>query len=448
MKKFLSALLSAVIGASVAIVPPANVTAENDRIDSITILGDSIASGYGLEKNEHNYGEIIGDYLNCEVQNYAVPGDTTFDLINVLNDLSDEQKKFIADSEVVVISVGGNDMMNQGAKNVLDFAVKKGLLKEGYTKDDIPAEPSISDLRTYVDIDGLKSYAKKDGTLLEFIRLLGEISGNLCSESQGNDGYIKNVMIPNINTSVSKIREINPDARIIIQTVYNPVQLEPEYLLNNFSTAERTLIGILRLKFRDILKNFRTALGDVEGVEIVDIFNEFTSLPADADETVVYGNCYYFTDIQLDDDNKDFHPNQRGHLAIAAKILDTIGELHDDDKNGLMTRVYNSLKIINSDIIYPHIALDTYKKVAGNLMMGDVDFNMVINGSDATTALREYTNINSGDPTMFSNMQKQCADIDKDDIISGSDAQRILNYYTYLSSGGTLSMEEYIENKQ
>lgn len=448
MKKLLSALLSAVIGAA-AIVPPANVTAENDRIDSITILGDSIASGYGLEKNEYNYGQIIGDYLDCEVQNYAVPGDTTFDLINVLNDLSDEQKKFVADSEVVVISVGGNDMMNYAAKKVLDFAVKKGFLNEGCTKDDIPAEPVASDLLTYVSVDSLKSYVKTGGfgAILDLTRLLGDISGNLCSDNQGNEGYIENVMISNINSAVSKIREINPDTRIIIQTVYNPVQLSPEYI-SGLSEDEVKLMGMLRLSFRNILTEFRTALGDVEGVEIADIFNEFTSLPADADETVVYGNSYYFTDIQLDDENKDFHPNQRGHLAIAAKILDTIGELHDDAENGLMTSVYCGLKIINTDIIYPHIALDTYKKVAGNLIMGDVNFDMVINGSDATTALREYTTISSDKPTMFSNMQKQCADIDKDDIISGSDAQRILNYYTYLSSGGTLSMEEYIKNKQ
>ncbi|MCR4796672.1 MAG: hypothetical protein K5898_16150 [Ruminococcus sp.] len=56
----------------------------------------------------------------------------------------------------------------------------------------------------------------------------------------------------------------------------------------------------------------------------------------------------------------DVHPNQKGHLAIAAAILNKIGKLHVDD--GLLTEVYNG---ISDKDKYPAIAYATYKKVAG-----------------------------------------------------------------------------------
>lgn len=447
MKKIISALLSAVMGASLAVMPPASAAGEESGIDNVTIFGDSIASGYGLDPHkEYNYGQIIGDYLGCEVGNYAVSGDTTFDLLDIIGNLSDDQKKFVADSEVVVISIGGNDMMNYAAKKLLAFAADEGFLNEGYTKDDIPAEPTIGDLLTYMNIDGaggLMEYAENNGMTaqMKLSSLLADISSNLCYSNQSYEGYIDNVIIPNIKEAISGIKAINPDARIIIQSVYQPIQFSPDYMEEHFSSKNKSLaVGMVRLRFKDILEDFRSELNNIEGVEVADILNEFTALPDDALATD-QGFAYFFTDIQLSGEERDFHPNQRGHLAIAAELLDTIGVLHDD--TGLLTQVYCSLPNSGYNIKYPLMPLDTYKKVAGNFKMGDVDFNMLITGSDATLALSEYTIVNGNGSSIFSELQKKSADIDSDGIISGSDAQRILQYYTYLSSNGDLSLEEY-----
>lgn len=449
MKKIISALLSAVMGASLAVMPPAPAAGETSGIDSVAIFGDSIAAGYGLDpEKEYNYGQIIGDYLGCEVENYAVSGDTTFDLLDVISNLSDEQKRSVADSEVVVISIGGNDMMNYATKKFLAFAADEGFLNDGYTKDDIPQEPTISDLLTYMNIDGkggLMEYAENNGmqAQLKLSRILGDISGNLCHNNQTYEGYIDNIIIPNIKKAMNGIKAINPDARIIIQSVYQPIQFSPEYFEEHFPGKNKSMaVGMIRLRFKDILEDFRSELNNIDGAEVADILNEFTSLPDDA-EANEQGYAYYFTDMQLQGDDRDFHPNQRGHLAIAAEVLDTIGVLHDD--SGLLTQIYCNLSNPGYKIKYPLIPLDTYKKVAGNFKMGDVDFNMMINGSDATVALMEYTIVNGNGSSMLSELQKKSADIDSDGIISGSDAQRILQYYTYLSSGGDghLTLEEY-----
>ncbi len=450
MKKVISAFLSAVMGMSAVIIPPAQAVGETSGIDSIAIFGDSIASGYGLDpEKEYNYGQIIGDYLGAEVGNYAVSGDTTFDMLEDVKNLSDEQKKFISGSEVVVISIGGNDLMLYSAKKILAFAADNGFLNEGFTKDNIPQNPDITDLLVYINIygeGGLMEFASTGITAqLKLGRLLTDIYSNLCLSSGNNENYISKVLISNITEAVNIIKSINPDAKVILQSVYQPLQFSPEYMAEKLSGDKAVAVGMVRMRFEAILDDYRTKLAAIEGVEIADILNEFTSLPADAEDTE-QGYAYYFTDMQLAGEERDFHPNQRGHLAIAAEILDTIGILHDD--KGLMTKVYCNLPSADGDIIYPHIALDTYKKVAGNFMSGDVDFDNIITGSDATYALREYTVLGGGGDTLFSSMQKKAADIDDDGIITGSDAQKILSYYTYVSSGGKLSMEEFIKSQK
>ncbi len=444
MKKVLSVFISAVMGASIAAIPPVHATGETDGIDGIAIFGDSIASGYGLDPDkEYNYGQIIGDYLDCKVENYAVSGDTTFDMLDDVKNLSDEQKKFISGSEVVVVSIGGNDLMKYSAKKILDFAADNGFLNEGYTKDNIPQNPDITDLLVYVNTEAIMDYAATDvAASLKLGMLLMDIYSGLCVGSGNDEGYISEVMIPNITEAVGIIKSLNPDVRIIIQSVYQPIQLSPEYMAEKLTGNKAIAAGMVRLRFEAILDDYRTKLAAVEGVEIADILNEFTSLPADAEETE-QGYAYYFTDIELSGKDRDFHPNQRGHLAIAAEILDTIGVLHND--NGLLTKVYRSLPETGREVTYPHIALDTYKKVAGNFMLGDVDFDNIITGSDATLVLREYTLLGSNVDTIFSSTQKEAADVDDNGIITGSDAQMILNYYTYLSSGGNLSFEEYFK---
>lgn len=62
MKKMLSVMLSAIMGVSVFNILPVGAVGETSG--GVVIFGDSIASGYGLDKEkEYNYGQIIGVYL-------------------------------------------------------------------------------------------------------------------------------------------------------------------------------------------------------------------------------------------------------------------------------------------------------------------------------------------------------------------------------------------------
>ena len=78
------------------------------------------------------------------------------------------------------------------------------------------------------------------------------------------------------------------------------------------------------------------------------------------------------------------------------------------------------------------------------LMLGDINNDKIITGSDATLILTEYTILSGGAKSKLSAAQKIACDINKDGIITGSDATLTLTYYTYLSSGGVLLFEDFL----
>ena len=80
-------------------------------------------------------------------------------------------------------------------------------------------------------------------------------------------------------------------------------------------------------------------------------------------------------------------------------------------------------------------------------MLGDIDNDGKITGSDATMILAAYTSLSSNGDTNLTKEQEIAADIDADGIITGSDATLLLSYYTALSSGEKLSVYDYfLEN--
>ncbi|MBQ8180433.1 MAG: hypothetical protein IJ010_00435 [Ruminococcus sp.] len=75
-------------------------------------------------------------------------------------------------------------------------------------------------------------------------------------------------------------------------------------------------------------------------------------------------------------------------------------------------------------------------------LLGDVDGDGKITGSDATMALVEYTRISSDLDGEFNKYQNAAADVNKDGILNGTDATMILRYYTIMSSNGNPSWDE------
>ncbi len=447
MKKILSFIMSAAMAFSSIAV--ADVSAEGEKVENMVIFGDSIARGYGLDpETEYTYGQICADYLGCNVENYAVDGLDTAELCSMLERLSDERKQAVSAADVVVISIGGNDIIHYSSQKILDYAARRNLLKPEYTADDIPEDPGMSAMIQMINFrgeGGLKDYAESG------ILAIGDLNKELKSLSMNlrltegnnaygpNEGIIHNSIMPNIDKAVKMIDAINPDARIIVQTVYQPLQFSPSFVQSEYGTGGYSMMFTqLREDFRLIMDTFREELKTIEGIEIADVLYQFTSLKQSSDSCdATPGYAHYFTDIEEPLEakteggkTKDFHPNQKGHLAIAATILDVIG-VKNTSLDGLYTTVFNN---IEDNGYYPAIAYKTFMSGI-DLVPGDVNGDGLTDAVDATAVLREYALVSAKKPETFDDRKKVIANINHDQFIDSVDATIIQMYYAKLAAG-------------
>lgn len=469
MKKFLSFIIAASMSVS-AMVSTA-VFAENTTpaVSNMVVLGDSISSGYGLDKNEYSYAQFCADYLGCNLDNFAADGMSSSELCDMLKNANDTQKQSIKNSEVVVISIGGNDIIHCFAKQILNFAAQKNLLKEGYTAEDIPEDAGASAMNQMLDRNAFKEYVKTDRLAALAINTeLKAFSMNLrltegFNAYGANQGIIKNEIMTNIKESVGTIKEINPDAQIIVQTVYQPFQFSPDYISKNYadSSSYSSMLTVFREDMNDIMVCFREELQKVEDIEIADVLQTFTALEnVDDTSDATPGYAYYFTDIQepreaTEEGGKttDLHPNQKGHVAIASTVINKIkvkdsitGEMvaptpavRDIDpttEKEIPTLLDTTLNNI-TDIAYcPPLAMEQIvEAVPERLVPGDVNADGLIDAGDASAILSEYANLSTiGAIRELDEEATKKADINYDGIIDAADATYASMYYAYLST--------------
>lgn len=240
MKKLLSFVLALVMALTVC-VPMAYA---EDEQKNYLMLGDSIAAGLGLEHRTRNaYGAIVAYNNNYSYKNDAVSGHTSQQLIMRLSNpsVAGDVKK----ADIISISIGGNDFL-------MDNLAK--ILKEAQNGN-------------YEPINKICVKYKK-----------------------------------NLETILLKIRKLNKDAVILLQTLYNPRwdDLREVYgkgieILNGtigLFTAEHTQDGVLLVDLETKMKDFDSS---------------------------------YFQKDQV-------HPSAKGHQTIAQGVQDVLFE------NGLSER--------------------------------------------------------------------------------------------------------------
>lgn len=429
MKKFVSAVLSASLAvSSMGTLFASAVEVYGDGSD-IVVFGDSIAEGYDLTSTEYNYGQIVADYIGGTVSNYAKAGDETADTLAKIASADD-----LKNAEVVIISSGANDIIHYAVNDLLKFFKQNKLL----TQDTIPENPTFDQMLNMIDMDAVKEFIGKSTNTTKIAMRLEMLEAHIITGAadKGYESYahvIESQIIPNIEQMVSDIRAVNPNARIILQTVYNPIQLEDSYLNETIPSSYKQFFTLLEPKFTNIVNAYNEKIKAVEGVEIADVYTSFAS-----DNE----NTWYFTGIQ-ENNVKDFkiHPNQAGHIAIAANILNVLGEKSED--GGLLNLTYEKLK--NKDS-YPAYALTEYNKIAGTYVLGNANGDTLIDANDAAVVLAEYSATSTGGASTLSESEKKAADVDGDGKIGSADASLMLAYYAFTSTGGTASFKNYLAN--
>lgn len=183
----------------------------------LTVLGDSIASGYGLDDINDSYGSIIADAKVYDQINKAVPGHKTSDLLNLIQN-DDEVKDSIKRADIIDVSIGGNDFL---------FLLIK------------PESPL--DL-----LDIMKNGA------------------NATSVQKALKTFTSN-----INTIASEIRAINPDCSVIINIQYNPLYASDAF--SKYADMVEELAPAMKAVYNSVAENnegFYTA-------DIHAVFNEY-----------------------------------------------------------------------------------------------------------------------------------------------------------------------------
>lgn len=444
MKKFISAAVASLlaVAATAAALPISGNAAFDNKYGTgkkILVIGDEISAGQNLKDSEYNYGELLASYCKGSVQNYAEPSMDVDKLNSKLTELSKQKDSDLAAADIVILSVGSTDMTNYASSQLLILADQMGWLKNGYTPATVPTAISLDNIYDIIDADAVQKFL--NGGLMNKAALLDAISSiksdiAITSKDKNSSSYeklIETKIIPGINNAVKTIKAANKDAVIVVQNVYDPLQLQDSFK-SKLSSSKRQAFELLSGEMVDIVKSFNTQLSAVDDVVVADVYSSFTSQNANGNK---FG--YYFTDMQT---SQKATPNQMGHLAIAASIIDKLG---NDYKgyNSLPSKVFCSISDKDS---FPAAAYDTFMKNIGP-QIGDVNMDGSVNASDATAILVDYSYVSTGDNATIPEPVRPFADITNDGKIDSSDATQALVYYTFLSTGGDKQFIDFLLEK-
>lgn len=228
------------------------------------VLGDSIAKGTGLmNEDEACYGRIVADTCGYSYANYGVDGHTTDDLLGRLSE--ENVRNDVIKADIISISIGGNDYRHSGLVGLLFDA----LVKKDYSKADRIAEKYYNNL----------------------CRIMGIIN------------------------------ELNDDAVILMQTMYNPQMgtIRPAYQ----QAADRINAAIARY--------------DAEYPDDIVIVDVGTTLGSD--EKNYAGDA--------------MHPSAEGNEKIARLIVDTLYSMNLTDKTELQINTKGK-----TNVLYPARAVE------------------------------------------------------------------------------------------
>lgn len=160
MKKKITAVILSVIVLLSAVIP----AFASDGALKYVVLGDSIGYGAGvLNSDEACFGKIVADTAGFEFKNDAVNGYRTSDLIAHLD--KENIASDVAQADIISISIGGNDFLRGDMGSLIEEA--------------------------------------SNGDFSRFDEIADEFYVNFC-------------------TIIEKIKSLNPDAVILVQTLYNP----------------------------------------------------------------------------------------------------------------------------------------------------------------------------------------------------------------------------------
>ncbi len=280
------------------------VTVDSPVPPKMLFLGDSIPAGYGLDGYNsdsdnsecRSYPNILRDKYTSELKdkcghtmvNKAVSGATSSDLLELIN--SGELDADLADSDAIVVSIGGNDLLH------LLFDLFEKL---GYNAD--------SSSFNYKDIDIL--------TAASTLTTLGD------EADEALDGFEKNLAL------ITDALDERTDGTIYVQTLYDPLEYYTQFsAVTDFSSDKMERFNQIvtdqsegNYKVVDVAHIFKGQAGDVTNIKSFDIHPNFIGhqLIADAVDQSFRETGFTYTTEEYGKE----HLTGQGYAVIISGII-------------------------------------------------------------------------------------------------------------------------------
>ena len=271
MKKTLLLLLAVCL-----LIAPLSVRADGKIY---LALGDSITTGYGLSADEKSFAKLLAEENGYILNNQAVNGATTSDVLTLLNRQS--ILTTVKRAELITLTCGGNDLMGllftQAAESYNAMAPAP-----------VHAGDVLSILANPNDARQALLLAATQSVLLGSETAPGLIDSPVMDAAI--DGYIAT-----LSAVIAKLRAVNPTVPIIVATQYNP--------FGAFTDAY-ALFGQSMDKGVKKLSDAITRNAAAAGYLVADAYSAFAA----SDENLC---CATMTPF-----NPDPHPNALGHQVL------------------------------------------------------------------------------------------------------------------------------------
>ena len=278
MKNIFKSALSLTVAIGLAVVPMDLSWAISEQ-DTYVALGDSISTGHRLEDIENNlFVHKIEKEYELDLTNLAVNGMDSTIMLNLLKSEGKDgitYRENIKNADLITISMGGNNLLQP-----LMTMVKEGL--------NLPSDANT---------EMIESAIKENPSVL--FEIFTAIQSPEKVKILNSNVEVFATEFPRI---IKTIKELNPNAEIMIQTVYNPF-----YDSKEFSALANAIDPFFQAMNKTISEY------SVLGYEVVEVYADFKS----NDSQVSLTNMAKF----------DVHPNIAGNEVIFnahKKILDNL----------------------------------------------------------------------------------------------------------------------------
>ena len=318
--------------------------------ETYTVLGDSIPTGYGIVKDaDGNYWSPHGKYVSnaypeiveqtLGVKNFNIQCRSGFRTVEALRmidpsvvdtwtqeelEFSDFMLKYLDqmdEKEIADLQAVAYDQIKNSDLITINLA-NNDILSYSSMKSTMEALNGTGNTSLFVALGALAEEANKAGGL-------GQLMGTLLNNGV-TIGFLAQYMLEgfqmymqNWNKLIAKIREINPDAKILAIGMYNP-----------FTTLKLTDASLLEIgRLMDPMIQMVNAYISM-GSEMKDEYTYVDVMGTQAFTFPSFFDPSVFANFTL-----YVHPTEEGHAYMADKILKALGENAEGTMKGASFKV-------------------------------------------------------------------------------------------------------------